>query len=347
MNKNGKLLNLIFSTDSKKKNLNNINNQEFIKKLSSTKQKISDINFSDIAVKNSNFIDFNNFKSKKQKSKNNSKVKQNKNNNLITSLNDTDEKEENINDQIILKYQYYKYLSNNSNDKEKNNLKKKYIYGTKNKKSSNNSNIKKNENINIDYNKSNEFDKKQINRKFVKKEEKSENNFQKNNRYKKINSNSDNKIEIFLSSQIKNNVISKEDLLSLFNNNNSIRNKNTNNKNINNYTSTNPNNKNENNYKSTFNKNYEKSCPKLNFNKYASYRQGQNNINRKKFNYEKIKEENNENTSKISVRGNFSSNFTLLEPNNYLKNKINLNIDSNSKNLIKSTKSSDYNKNII
>ena len=203
MNKNGKFLNLIFSTDSKKKNLNNINNQEFIKKLSSTKQKISDINFSDIAVKNSNFIDFNNFKSKKQKSKNNSKVKQNKNNNLITSLNDTGEKEENINDQIILKYQYYKYLSNNSNDKEKNNLKKKYIYGTKNKKSSNNSNIKKNENINIDYNKSNEFDKKQIiNRKFVKKEEKSENNFQKNNRYKKINSNSDNKIEIFLSSQI-------------------------------------------------------------------------------------------------------------------------------------------------
>ena len=56
MNKNGKLLNLIFSTDSKKKNLNNINNQEFIKKLSSTKQKISDINFSDIAVKNSNFL---------------------------------------------------------------------------------------------------------------------------------------------------------------------------------------------------------------------------------------------------------------------------------------------------
>ena len=151
MNKNGKFLNLIFSTDSKKKNLNNINNQEFIKKLSSTKQKISDINFSDIAVKNSNFIDFNNFKSKKQKSKNNSKVKQNKNNNLITSLNDTGEKEENINDQIILKYQYYKYLSNNSNDKEKNNLKKKYIYGTKNKKSSNNSNIKKNENIKIDY----------------------------------------------------------------------------------------------------------------------------------------------------------------------------------------------------
>ena len=348
MNKNGKLLNLIFSTDSKKKNLNNINNQEFIKKLSSTKQKISDINFSDIAVKNSNFIDFNNFKSKKQKSKNNSKVKQNKNNNLITSLNDTGEKEENINDQIILKYQYYKYLSNNSKDKEKNNLKKKYIYGAKNKKSSNNSNIKKNENINIDYNKSNEFDKKQIiNRKFVKKEEKSENNFQKNNRYKKINSNSDNKIEIFLSSQIKNNVISKEDLLSLFNNNNSIRNKNTNNKNINNYTSTNPNNKNENNYKSTFNKNYEKSCPKLNFNKYASYRQGQNNINIKKFNYEKTKEENNENTSKISVRGNFSSNFTLLEPNNYLKNKINLNIDSNRKNLIKSTKSNDYNKNII
>ena len=352
MNKNGKLLNLIFSTDSKKKSINNINNQEFIKKLSSTKQKISDINFSDIAVKNSNFIDFNNFKSKNQKSKNNSKMKQNKNN-LITSLNDTGEKEDNINDQIILKYQYYKYLSNNNSDKEKNNLKKKYINSAKNKKIENNSNIKKSENINIDYNKSNEFDKKQIiNRKYVKKEEKSENNYPKNNRYKKINGNSDNKIEIFLSSQIKNNVISKEDLLSLFNNNNSIRNKNIIHKNLNNYTSTNPNIKkdNNNNYKSSFNKNYEKSCPKLNFNKYkyASYRQGQNNINIKKINNEKIKEENNENISKISVRGNFSSNYTLLESNNYIKNKININhIDNNRKNLINSTKSNDYNKNII
>ena len=56
-----------------------------------------------------------------------------------------------------------------------------------------------------------------------------------------MNGYTDNKIEIFLSSQIKNNVISKEDLLSLFNNNNSIKNKNINNKNINNYTSTNPN----------------------------------------------------------------------------------------------------------
>ena len=75
MNKNGKLLNLIFSSESKKK-YNNINNQELAKKLSSTKQRISDINFSDIGFKNSNFIGFNFFKTKKEKSDNNSKIKQ-------------------------------------------------------------------------------------------------------------------------------------------------------------------------------------------------------------------------------------------------------------------------------
>ena len=46
-----------------------------------------------------------------------------------------------------------------------------------------------------------------------------------------------------------------------------------------NYTSTNPNNKKEKKYIGSFQKNFEKSCPKFNFNKYASYRQGQNNIN--------------------------------------------------------------------
>ena len=355
MSKNGKLLNLIFSTYSKKKPNDNNCNQEFIKKLSSSKQKILDINFSDIAVKNSNFIDFNSFKSKKEKSSNNSKSKRNKKN-LITSLNETGENDENINDKIILKYQYYKYLSNNTIDKEKNNLKKKYIHSTKNK--NNNSNIKKNEYINIDNNKSKEMQTKKLNNKKIINIEKYENKYQKNNRYKKVNGNLDNKIEIFLSSQIKNNVISKEDLLALFNNNNSIKNKNINNKNINNYTSTNPNiNKKdkEKNYKSSFNKNYEKSCPKFNFNKYASYRQGQNNnINIKKLNYEQINENNNDfinnnndNIAKTSMRGKNKTNYTLLEPNNYIKNKINLNIESNRKNLIKSTKVNDYNKNII
>ena len=67
MNKNGKILNLIFFTDSKKRPNNNITNQEFVKKLSSSKQKMIDINFSDIGVKNLNFKDF---KAKKEKSKN-------------------------------------------------------------------------------------------------------------------------------------------------------------------------------------------------------------------------------------------------------------------------------------
>ena len=103
MNKNGKLLNIIFSSESKKKyNYNNLNKQELMKKLSSSKQKISEINFSDIGIKKSNFIDFKTFKNKKDKSNNNSKIKQNKKN-FITSLNETNEKENNINDDIILK----------------------------------------------------------------------------------------------------------------------------------------------------------------------------------------------------------------------------------------------------
>ena len=202
MNKNAKLLNLIFSSESKKKTNNiNVNNQDFIKKLSSTKQKISDINFSDVGLKNSNFIGFNSFKTKNDKSNNNSKIKQNKKN-LITSLNDTGEKEENMNEEIILKYQYYKYLSNNNNSKEKNNLKKKSIQGAQMKNS--NSNIKKNAILNNDYNKLNELEKKKIINKKMnnKKGEKNENNYPKNNRYKKINNNLENKIELFLSGQI-------------------------------------------------------------------------------------------------------------------------------------------------
>ena len=351
MNKNAKFLNLIFASESKKKSNNNINNQDFIKKLSSTKQRISDINFSDIGIKNnSNFIGFSSFKTKKekaQKSNNNSKIKQNKKN-LITSLNDTDEKDDNLNNEIILKYQYYKYLSNHNNSKEKNNLKKKYIYSTKSK--NNNSNIKTNEIINN--NKSNEFEKKKIiiNRKTGVKGEHNE----KNNRYKKINSNAENKIELFLSSQIKNNVISKEDLISLFNNNKSIKNKNTNNKNITNYTSTNPNNnKKEKNYIASFSKNFEKSCPKFNFNKYSSFRQGQSNINIKKLNYGEIIEDNDgiDQEDKINslkrVRGNIISNYTLMEQNNYTNNKKNSNLDNSKKTLIKSSKKNDYNQYII
>ena len=147
MNKNAKVLNLIFSSESKKKN-NNIKHQDFIKKLSSTKQKISEINFSDIGAKIRILLVLFLLKQKKDKSNNNSKIKQNKKN-LITSLNDTGEKEENINDEIILKYQYYKYLSNKTDSKEKNNLKKKYIYGIQLK--NNNSNIKRTEIINIYY----------------------------------------------------------------------------------------------------------------------------------------------------------------------------------------------------
>ena len=352
MNKNAKLLNLIFSSESKKKSNSN-NNQDFIKKLSSTKQKISDINFSDIGLKNSNFIGFNSFKTKKDKSNNNSKLKQNKKN-LITSLNDTAEKEENINDEIILKYQYYRYLSNKNDSKEKNNLKKKYIYGVQAK--NNNSNIKRGDIINIDSNKSNEFEKKKtINRKMNnKKIEKNENYYQKNNHYKKINSISENTIGIFLSKQIKNNVISKEDLLSLFNNNNnSIKNKNINNKNIMNYTSTNPNNKKEKKYIASFQKNFEKSCPKFNINKYASYRQGQNNINNKKLNYEQVDEDadylnKEEKISEVKrTRGNIISSHTLMEQNNKTKNKKNLNLESNKKNIIKSSKGNDYNQYII
>ena len=371
MNKNGKLLNIIFSSESKKKyDYNNLNKQELMKKLSSSKQKISEINFSDIGIKKSNFIDFKTFKNKKDKSNNNSKIKQNKKN-FITSLNETNEKENNINDDIILKYQYYKYLSN-TNEKDKTNLKKNYITGTK--LINNNSNIKGNEFSNL-YNPSNELEKKKtINKKYNKKIEekiiKNENAYQKNNRF-------GNKIEKFLSNQIKNNVISKEDLLSLFNNNNSKKDKNI--KNMNNYISTNPNNEtdkkyinniiNNNNFK---NKNYEKSCPKFNFNKYASYRQGQNNINLKNLNYHQINEEKNENNifekknmSKTSmneiktIRGNIisNSNYSLIDKKNtkysysnkinFPKNKINLNLDNNRNNNIKLNKANDNNKNII
>ena len=52
MNKNGKYLNFIFASEAKKKENNNINNPDFIKKLSSTKQKISSINFSEVGIKN-------------------------------------------------------------------------------------------------------------------------------------------------------------------------------------------------------------------------------------------------------------------------------------------------------
>ena len=354
MNKNAKLLNLIFSSESKKKTNNiNVNNQDFIKKLSSTKQKISDINFSDVGLKNSNFIGFNSFKTKNDKSNNNSKIKQNKKN-LITSLNDTGEKEENMNEEIILKYQYYKYLSNNNNSKEKNNLKKKSIQGAQMKNS--NSNIKKNAILNNDYNKLNELEKKKIINKKMnnKKGEKNENNYPKNNRYKKINNNLENKIELFLSGQIKNNVISKEDLLSLFANNNiSIKNKNINNKNVMNYTSTNPNNKKEKKFIASFQKNFEKSCPKFNFNKYSSYRQGQNNINIKKLNYDQINEDENDFNKKDKIteikriRANIVSSHAIIEQNNYPKNKKNLNLDNNKKNRIKSSKGNDYNHNII
>ena len=357
MNKNGKLLNLIFSSESKKK-YNNINNQELAKKLSSTKQRISDINFSDIGLKNSNFIGFNFFKTKKEKSDNNSKIKQKKKN-LITSINDNNgEKEENINEEIILKYQYYKYLANNNNSKEKNNLKKKYIYGTQIKE--NNSNIKKNEIINIDTNKSNEFEKKKINnRKLInnkiEKIEKNENpnsNYQKSSRYKKISQNSENKIELFLSSQLKNNAISKEYLLSLFNNNNSIKSKIINNKNILNYTSTNPNTKKEKKYIASFHKDFEKSCPKFNFNKYSSYRQGKAKINIKKLNYENEEIESHNKVEKANneikkIKGTITSNHTLVEQNEHIKNKKSLNLEKNKKISKKLSKGKDYNQNII
>ena len=347
MNKNGKILNLIFFTDSKKRPNNNITNQEFVKKLSSSKQKVIDINFSDVGVKNLNFKDF---KAKKEKSNNNSKIKQNKKN-LITSVNETNEKEDNINGQTILKYQYYRLLSNNKNDNNKNNLRKKYIPDIK--INNINSNIKNDEIINVDINKYNEFTKKKtINKKYVKKKEKSEKFYHKNF-HKKINENSDNKEEIFFSSQLKNKIIKNEDLLSLFNkkNSNSINNKNKDNKDITNYISTNPNNKNEKNYIASFNRNFEKSCPKFNFNKYANYHNGQNNINIKKLNYEQINEDkddyNSKNISINTIRKNISSNYTLLEPNNHIKNKINLNLEKNIKNFIKSAKGSEHNKNII
>ena len=187
-----------------------------------------------------------------------------------------------------------------------------------------------------------------------KKGEKNENNYPKNNRYKKINNNLENKIELFLSGQIKNNVISKEDLISLFANNNiSIKNKNINNKNVMNYTSTNPNNKKEKKFIASFQKNFEKSCPKFNFNKYSSYRQGQNNINIKKLNYDQINEDENDFNKKDKIteikriRANIVSSHAIIEQNNYPKNKKNLNLDNNKKNRIKSSKGNDYNHNII
>ena len=349
MSKNGKLLNLIFSSESKKKYYN-INNQDLAKKTASTKQKISDINFSDIGLKNLNFIGFNFFKTKKEKSDNNSKIKQKKKN-LITTINDIGEREQNINDEIILKY-----LANNNNSKGKNNLKKRYIYGTQIKE--NNSNIKKNEIINIDI-KLKEFEKKQINSgKFINKNkekiEKNENpnsNYQKSHRYKKNIQNSENKIELFISNQLKNNIISKEDLLSLFNNN-SIKSKIINNKNILNYTSTNPNTKNEKKYIASFHKDFEKSCPKFNFNKYSSYRQGKASINIKKLNYENedidisSKEEKINNEIK-KIKGNIMSNHTLVEKNNHIKNKTSLNLEKNKKIIKKSSKGKYYNQNII
>ena len=349
MSKNGKLLNLIFSSESKKKYYN-INNQDLAKKTASTKQKISDINFSDIGLKNLNFIGFNFFKTKKEKSDNNSKIKQKKKN-LITTINDIGEREQNINDEIILKY-----LVNNNNSKGKNNLKKRYIYGTQIKE--NNSNIKKNEIINIDI-KLKEFEKKQINSgKFINKNkekiEKNENpnsNYQKSHRYKKNIQNSENKIELFISNQLKNNIISKEDLLSLFNNN-SIKSKIINNKNILNYTSTNPNTKNEKKYIASFHKDFEKSCPKFNFNKYSSYRQGKASINIKKLNYENedidisSKEEKINNEIK-KIKGNIMSNHTLVEKNNHIKNKTSLNLEKNKKIIKKSSKGKYYNQNII
>ena len=70
-------------------------------------------------------------------------------------------------------------------------------------------------------------------------------------------------------------------------------------------------------------------------------------------NYEQINEDENDFNKKEKnneikrIRGNIISNQAFIEPNNYPKNKKNLNLENNKKNAIKSSKGNDYNHNII
>ena len=369
MNKYGNVKTII-SSDSKKKSLNdNIRKNKnglskkliykFDKKNASSKSKESDINLNNYNSEISNFVNFKNFKSKIniEKSGNNSKLKYN-NKNTLTELEDINEKLENSPNEKTSKQQHCKNLSN-TNEKEIFNTNNKSIYESKLKKNIPNFNTNKTGMINLLINKADEIIK---NKKNNKADNKKENNtfLNENNKFKnKLSNNHGTKMEKFLTSQLKNNIIRKEDLLSLMDNHKSIKNKINK---TNNYVNTNPTNDNYkiksiNNFNSEIksnvliNKNYEKSCPKLNFNKKLNYGKTQNNshskqlaleINKdygynaeiyyKKPSIEKLK----------SIRGKIIPFYDSIEEKN---NKINNNnLESNKK---ISQKNEDKNKNII
>lgn len=371
MNKYGNLKSII-SSDSKKKSINdNIRKNKndlskkliykFDKKNASSKPKESDINLNNYNSETSNFVNFKNFKSKKniEKSGNNSKLKYN-NKNTITKLEDINEKEENSPNEIISK-QHSKNLSN-TNEKEMLNKNNKFIYESKLKKNISNFNTNKNGMINLLINKADEMIKNKMNNKT---DNKKENNtfFNENNKFKnKLNNNHGIKIEKFLTSQLKNNIISKEDLLSLMDNSKSIKNK-INKRN--NYVNTNPTNDNNNRLKSInncnseiksnilMNKKYEKSCPKLNFNKNLNYGKTQNNSHSKQLALEEINKDyagynNDLNYKKTSIekiksiRGKIIPYYDSVDENNNMISKNNL--ESNKK---INQKNEDKNKNII
>ena len=287
MNKNGNLKSIL-SSDSKeesindailnnKKNLSNKLSEQFMQINDSSKQKNSAININDY---NSQFSNYINIQSKvKEKNMNDSIKKYEKK--AMTSF---EEKNDNIKNDNLLYHQHYKN-SSNSNEKE--------IYNFNNKLNQDILIKQKISNFNTYKNKETDKIKNKTNHKNTNKSEKF--NFNQKNDYgkiinkykKKINNNSDNKMEKLFSFINNNNFKNK----SIINNISNI-----------NYMKTNPNKENNNNkvynncnsdIKSNIpiNKKYEKSCPKFNINKNNG--QSQNNSNIKILNYEQINEENN------------------------------------------------------
>ena len=380
MSKNGDLK-FIISSETKKKmddetidNKNEVTNKLF-DKYSKKKENLKD---SIIKLNNDNFrlSNFNNFKTKKKtdQSNSNSNIKYTKNNTSLGEM--SGKEEENINDEKSAQHQHFKNLSN-TNKKKYFDSNNKYIYETKMKKTASNYNTSNSDIANVDTNEKTEKQNKISNNNNNVIINKNDNNtFYKNNinygkninKYKKkINTNYDNKIEKILSKKIKNNIISKDDILSFIDNKNNNK-KIINNINNNNYMSTNSNN--ENNFikknsnitnfntdmkcNISLNKKYEKSCPKLNFNKNIGFYQPKNNTNIKQLNYGQINEDNNTEVDEDksfkkpsieilkSIRGNLMTyyNQSIQNENNALSNKDNI---ENNKNIYQKKN----NKNII
>ena len=384
------------SSDSKKTSINdNIRKNKndltknlyfkFDKKNSSSKPKESETKINNYNSESSNFVKFNNFKTKKnyEKSNNNSKGKYNKN--TINSLEDTYQKNDNIT-QDISSNQHSKNLSNTNENDMSNLNNNNYIYESKLKKNISNFIPQKNEFSNIDLIKTNEIIKNKINNtKYLNKIDKrinqNENNtfFNNNNNYgknpnkNKKKFNNYEKIDKLFTNQLKNNIINKEDLIAIMNNNINNKGKKKINNKLNNYISTNPNNENYNHNNNpnmcnseiksniSINKKYEKSCPKLNFNKNLGFGKTQNNSHSKKLAFEEINEDRiNENDGDAhlkktsidilkSIKENLIPYYNSLDQNysNEINNiKINNNnFDSNKKNIQKIN--NDKNKNII